>query len=144
MNILGVGDIELIAILVIMLIVLGPRGMARWAYTMGQYAAKMRRMWSEAMVLLQKEFKDAGIEVDLPKEMPTRKTIAKQVNKALTPVTRPIQETLDEVNTEMSQIKSAASVADQNGTKVAQESPGSDNPPPSNFGTWSNPEPKDE
>ncbi len=144
MNILGVGDVELIAILVIMLIVLGPRGMARRAYTFGQYTAKMRRMWSEAMILLQKEFKDAGVDLELPKEIPNRRNIAKQVNKALTPVTRPIQETLDEVNTEMQQIKSAATIADQNGTKVKQETSGSDTPPASNFGTWSNPEKKDE
>jgi Sec-independent protein translocase protein TatA len=143
MNILGVGDVELIAILVIMLIVLGPKGMARWAYTLGQYTAKMRRMWSEAMTLLQKEFKEAGVDIELPKEVPTRRTLAKTVNKALTPVTRPIQETLDEVNNEMKEIKAATSIADQNGTKVKQESSGSP-PPESSFGTWSNPEKKDE
>jgi sec-independent protein translocase protein TatB len=144
MNILGVGDVELVVILVIMLIVLGPKGMARWAYTLGQYTAKMRRMWSEAMTLLQREFKDAGVDIELPKEVPTRRTLAKTVNKALTPVTRPIQDTLDEVNNEMKEIKAATSIADQNGTKVKQESSGSTPPPESSFGTWSNPEKKDE
>jgi sec-independent protein translocase protein TatB len=144
MNILGIGEVELIVILVIMLVILGPRGMARWAYTFGQYTAKMRRMWSEAMTMLQKEFKEAGVDIELPKEIPNRRNIAKQVNKALTPVTRPIQETLDEVHTEMKQIKAATSIADQNGTKVKQESNGSETPPASSFGTWSNPEKKDE
>ena len=141
MNILGAGDIELIVILVIMLIVLGPRGMARWAYTMGQYAAKMRRMWSEAMGLLQKEFKDAGIDVELPKQPPTRRALNKQVTRALSSVTQPVQETLDEVNAEMKQIKDAASIAEQNGSKLKAETPPS---AASNFGTWSNPEKKDD
>lgn len=143
MNILGLGDIEFIAILVIMLVVLGPRGMARWAYTLGQYTAKMRRMWVEAMTLLQKEFRDAGVDITLPKEVPTRRTLNKQVNKALSSVTHPVQETLDEVNAEMRQIKAATSLADQNGSTVKQENPGTTNPPP-NFGTWSSPEKKDE
>jgi Sec-independent protein translocase protein TatA len=141
MNILGMGEVELLAILVIMLIVLGPRGMARWAYTFGQYTAKMRRMWVEAMTLLQKEFKEAGIDVDLPKEVPTRRTLNKQVTKALGSVTRPVQQTLDEVSTELQDIKAATSIADQNGSKVKQ-----DNPPSgtgTSFGTWSNPEQKD-
>jgi|FLYN01.1.fsa_nt_gi Sec-independent protein translocase protein TatA len=144
MNILGLGDLELLAILVIMLVVLGPRGMARWAYTVGQYTAKMRRMWSEAMLLLQREFKDAGIDVNLPKEVPTRRTLNKQVNKALSSVTRPVQDTLDEVNTELKQIKAATSLADQNGSKVEQETPPSSTDQSPNFGTWSNPEQKDE
>ncbi len=142
MNILGLGEIELVAILIIMLIVLGPRGMVRWAYTFGQYTAKMRRMWSEAMTLLQKEFKDAGVDVELPKEVPTRRTLNKQVTKALGSVTRPVQETLDEVNTELKQIKAAASIADQNGSKLKQDNPPSGATP--SFGTWSNPEKKDE
>jgi len=142
MNILGAGEIEIVVILVIMLIVLGPRGMARWAYTLGQYAAKMRRMWTEAMNLLQKEFKDAGIDVELPKQPPTRRSLNKQVNKALSSVTRPVQDTLDEVNAEMKQIKDATSIADQNGSKVKAETPPPNTGP--NFGTWSNPEKKDD
>lgn len=143
MNILGLGDVEFIAILVIMLIVLGPRGMARWAYTLGQYTAKMRRMWVEAMTLLQKEFKDAGVDITLPKEVPTRRTLNKQVNKALSSVTHPVKETLDEVNAEMKQIKAATSLADQNGSKTKQENPATTDPPP-DFGTWSSPGKKDE
>jgi Sec-independent protein translocase protein TatA len=135
------GEVELLAILVIMLIVLGPRGMARWAYTFGQYTAKMRRMWTEAMTLLQKEFKDAGIDVDLPKEVPTRRTLNKQVTKALGSVTRPVQDTLDEVNTELQEIKAATTIADQNGSKIKQDNPPSGTTP--SFGTWSTPEEKD-
>jgi Sec-independent protein translocase protein TatA len=142
MNILGMGEVELLAILVIMLIVLGPKGMARWAYTFGQYTAKMRRMWIEAMTLLQKEFKEAGIDVDLPKEVPTRRTLNKQVTKAIGSVTRPVQDTLDEVNSELQDITAATSIADQNGSKVKQNNPLSGTA--TSFGTWSNPEQKDD
>lgn len=144
MNILGVGEFELVAILIIALIFIGPKGMVKWGYTLGQYTAKLRRMWIEAVGLLQKEFDDAGVDVKLPKEIPTRRTLAKQVNKALSSVTKPVQETLEEVNTELKQIKAAASVADQNGHSVKSENPTSDTNPPPSFGTWSSQGKKDD
>ncbi len=85
--------------------------------------------------MLQKEFKDAGVDVTLPKEIPTRRTLNKQVTKALGSVTSPLQEAVDEVNSEVKQIKEATSIADQNGHK-----PGTDTPPADSsttFGTWS-------
>lgn len=144
MNILGVGDVEILVILVLMLIVLGPKGMMRAAYTLGQYTAKLRRMWAEAVTMLNKEFKDAGVDVKLPKDLPTRGSLNKQVGKALSSVTRPIQETLDEVDSEMKQIKAAASIADQNGSKVKPPKPASGTETPPDFGTWSSPQAKDE
>jgi len=145
MNILGMGETELLVILVIMLIVLGPRGMAKWAYTLGQYTAKLRRMWAEAMTMLQKEFDEAGVGVQLPKEIPTRGQLNQQINKALSPVTRPLQDTLQEVNSEMKEIKAATTITDQNGSKPKSEVPSSGTPNDAGrFGTWSGQPEKDE
>jgi Sec-independent protein translocase protein TatA len=142
MNILGVGEVEILVILVVALIFAGPKRMIQWSYTLGQYTAKMRRMWAEAMTMLQKEFKDAGVDVTLPKEIPTRRTINKQVTKALGSVTSPLQEAVDEVNSEVKQIKEAASIADQNGHIPATDTPPADSS--TTFGTWSGEGKKDE
>jgi Sec-independent protein translocase protein TatA len=140
MNILGVGEIEILMILVIALVFAGPKRMIQWAYTLGQYTAKMRRMWAEAMTMLQKEFKDSGVDITLPKEIPTRRTLNKQVTKALSSVSNPLQETINEVNSEVKQIKEATSIADQNGHKP-DTSPSDSS---ASFGTWSGEGKKDE
>ena len=63
MEIFGVGGAELAAILIIMLIVAGPKRMIQWAYVLGQYMAKARAMWAETMTYVQKELNDAGMDV---------------------------------------------------------------------------------
>jgi Sec-independent protein translocase protein TatA len=109
MEILGVGGAEFIAILIIMLVVAGPKRMIQWAYIMGKYVAKARAMWAESMAYIQKEFDEAGVDIQLPKEPPTRRGLSKhinqQVNKALTPVTKPMQDVLDDTKLEINPIK---------------------------------------
>ena len=112
MEIFGVGGAELAAILIIMLIVAGPKRMIQWAYILGQYTAKARAMWAETMNYVQKEINDAGIDVELPKNIPTRSSlnteINKQVQKAVSPISKPFQETLDAAKSEVQQIKTDA------------------------------------
>jgi Sec-independent protein translocase protein TatA len=138
MEILGVGGAELVAILIIMLIVAGPKRMLQWAYILGKYTAKARAMWAETMTYLQKEFDEAGVGIELPKEPPTRgslnKQLTQQVNKALTPVTKPVQEVLDETKAEIDQLKKQATVTDGNGTTPKA---GSSNNGAADLGTWS-------
>ena len=102
MNIFGVGGMELIFILIIMLVVAGPKRMIRWAYILGQYTSKLRRMWEETVDVLQKEMDEAGMDVKLPRDVPTRgslsRTVNSAVNKAMSPVTTPIKDTLSEVD----------------------------------------------
>ena len=74
MNILGVGAAELVAVLLIMLVFAGPKRMIHWSYVLGQHVAKFRKIWSETVDLVQKEFDDAGVDIKLPKEPPTRKS----------------------------------------------------------------------
>jgi sec-independent protein translocase protein TatB len=67
MNILGVGPAELIVILIIMLVVAGPKRMIEWAYQAGKYAAQLRAMFQETMDAFHKELAQSGI--DMPKDL---------------------------------------------------------------------------
>jgi len=100
MELLGIGTTELIAILVIMLVVAGPKRMIRWAYILGQYVAKLRQMWAETMAVVQKEFDQAGMDITLPKGIPTRDSLASQMNTVLRSAARPVTDVLDEVKSD--------------------------------------------
>lgn len=157
MNILGIGGPELILILLIMLIVAGPKRMIAWSYTLGKYIAKFRRMWEETVDVLQKEFDEAGVDIKVPRELPTRANLNRQAGKALSSVTQPVQQVLDEVSGELKEVQKATSVAARkaagtasgNGSAAAPRAVSS--PPPAvptggpkprtdSFGTWSRPD----
>ncbi len=110
MNILGVGGWELLAILVIMLLVAGPKRMLHWAYILGTYVAKFRVMWSETVDVIQKEFDDAGVDIKIPKDPPTRARLNQQAGRALESLTRPVKTTMDEAAGQMGQIKEATAI----------------------------------
>lgn len=139
MEILGVGGAELVLILLIMLIVAGPKRMIRWAFILGQYTAKLRAMWAESMTYLQAELKEAGMDVELPKQPPTRASLNRQIAKALDPVVKPVQDAMEETNLQMSQIKQNVTFKVDTGngraTKDAAQSSSDDSA--SNLGTWS-------
>jgi Sec-independent protein translocase protein TatA len=111
MELFGIGTAELIAILIIMLVVAGPKRMIRWAYILGQYTAKIRRLWAETMAVVQKEFDAAGMDITVPREIPTRSTLVSQMNNALSSVTRPVQTALDEVKTGVHEAQAVLNVA---------------------------------
>jgi Sec-independent protein translocase protein TatA len=109
MDILGIGGWELVAIIMIMLIVAGPKRMISWSYTLGKYVAQLRKMWSETAQVIQKEFDEAGVDVKVPKNIPTRGDLNREVARALTPVTKPFQESLDATKKEIDATKQAVS-----------------------------------
>ena len=139
MEIFGVGGAELAAILIIMLIVAGPKRMIQWAYILGQYTAKARAMWAETMNYVQKEINDAGIDVELPKNIPTRSSlnteINKQVQKAVSPISKPFQETLDAAKSEVQQIKTDAGTLTDTSTLKTGTTASTNGK--SDLGTWS-------
>jgi Sec-independent protein translocase protein TatA len=157
MNVFGVGGMELALILVIMLVVAGPKRMIQWAYVLGQWTTKLRAMWTETVGYLQKEFDDAGVGIKLPTEPPTRGTLNQTIIQAMKPLTEQIQEplnTLKEPLNEVSKIKSMATIdmsangsSNGNGNGAAQSNtlpPATPPPPPAppsnssgTFGTWS-------
>ena len=105
MNILGVGAAELVAVLLIMLVFAGPKRMIHWSYVLGQHVAKFRKIWSETVDLVQKEFDEAGVDIKLPKEPPTRKSVNQSVAEAMKPMTQPVQDSLDEVKKDLDAVK---------------------------------------
>lgn len=154
MNILGIGGWELVAILLIMLLVAGPKRMVHWAYILGQYVAKFRAMWAETVDIVQKEFDEAGVGIQIPKEPPTRASLNRQAGKALESITRPVQETMNETTSQVSQIRQATSLtagaaSGRNGHTTATKKPRPPRPDASSsklqpkpdqtggFGTWS-------
>ncbi len=96
MEILGIGGWEIVAILLLLLIVAGPKRMIAWSYTLGKYLAVFRSMWAETATQIQREFHSAGVDIEIPKEPPTRASLNKlvidTVTKASAPVTAPIHE----------------------------------------------------
>lgn len=145
MNILGVGAAELVVILVIMLVVAGPKRMVRWAYTLGQWTAQLRRMWDEVVTAVQKEIDQAGLDVEVPKEMPTRQSLNRMARSALKPLAEPVEETIKEVRQTSEQMKQAGTQAQgtvrdawAQAARPAQNGkpPADPTPPPSGFGTW--------
>lgn len=105
MNIFGVGAAELVAVLLIMLVFAGPKRMIHWSYILGQHVAKFRRIWSETVDLVQKEFDEAGVDIKLPKEPPTRKSVNQSVRDAMKPMSQPVQDSLDAVKKDLDTVK---------------------------------------
>ena len=124
MNVLGVGGSELLIVLLIMLVIAGPKRMIHWSYVLGQHLSKFRRMWSETVDIVQKEFDEAGVGIQLPKDVPTRGSLNKQAGKLMSGVTAPVQETLDEVNTELGNIKTNTKDAAKSANSVVRGSNG--------------------
>lgn len=156
MDILGIGGWELVAILLIMLVVAGPKRMIAWSYTLGKYVAMMRRMWAETAKQIQKEFDDAGVDVHVPTDLPTRANITNEINRAMRPVTKPLQEALTETQQEIDGVKKAVDIRpapNPTTTATPAENPKAPAPPPESaapeaaptasengaqdFGTWS-------
>ena len=112
MNIFGIGGAELVLIILIMLIVAGPRRMIQWAYIFGTYMAKLRQMWVQVAEVLQAEMDSAGVEIKVPKELPNRNTlntwVQNSANEAMKPIREPIEQTMKEVK-HASQIKDNSS-----------------------------------
>lgn len=141
MNIFGVGGPELIAILIIMLVFAGPKRMIHWSYLLGQCLAKFRAMWSQTVDLVQKEFDDAGVGIQLPKEPPTRKNMNKAIADVMKPVTQPVQESLDEVKKDVESLQEAGAEL-KNKTKslpspAAKAKPAPKPPEAVGMGSWS-------
>jgi Sec-independent protein translocase protein TatA len=132
MDILGVGGWELVAILLIMLIVAGPKRMISWSYTLGKYVSQLRRMWADTAQMLQKELDDAGVDVQVPKDIPTRGDLNRELGRALTPVTKPFQETMNAAQKELNSTKQAMSVTPTPTAAPVKPTPAASvTPPPS-------------
>lgn len=145
MNILGVGTAELVVILLIMIVVAGPKRMLQWAYWMGVYFGKARRIFAQMMTLVQEEIKQAGVEVTLPKELPNRAQLNQWSRDALKPLLEPVEKALKEA--EELELRPDSTPNQLTADPAHREQLGSWNdllkakptPPNNTFGTWSQP-----
>lgn len=122
MNVFGVGGMELALILILMLLVAGPKRMIRWAYVFGQYTAKFRKMWEETVDYIQKEVDEAGLDIEVPREVPTKATLNREIGKIMAPVTKPVEEALSDVGDVKHAAVNGARVPDD-ATKPAKPAP---------------------
>ena len=129
MNILGVGAWELIAILLIMLVFAGPKRMIHWSYVLGQHVAKFRKIWSQTVDLVQKEFDDAGVNIKLPKEPPTRKNLNSAITEAVKPMSQPLQDSLEEVKKDIDSVKEVSDTLNEK-KKTTTPAPANSKPEP--------------
>src|SRR5579871_1740669 len=113
MDIFGVGGTEIIIILIIMLVVAGPKRMITWSYQLGKYMSTLRKMWADTAVMLQKEFDDAGVDVQVPKDIPTRNDLNREIGRALTPMAKPFQESMAATQKELDNAKQSMSISSQ-------------------------------
>jgi Sec-independent protein translocase protein TatA len=94
MDILGIGGAELVLIVLVMLVVAGPKRMIQWAYIAGKYAGQARRLWQETAEKLQAELDGAGVDVKVPRKMqlPTGAALQAQMRSRIAQAAQPARE----------------------------------------------------
>jgi Sec-independent protein translocase protein TatA len=108
MNFLGMGPAELVLLLVMALIIAGPKRMIAWMYVLGRWTSKAKAMWLEAVDAIQREINEAGLDVQVPRELPTRGNLNRMARDALKPMTKGLEKEIDEVKklgTEVKQVE---------------------------------------
>ncbi len=163
MEFLGIGGWEIVAILLIMLIFAGPKRMLQWSYTLGKWVAVARNMWAQTAQQLEHELHESGVDIEVPREIPTKQSLNASISKYVSGAANPIIEPVKDVQRELDSTRKAITPGDpaafrakQNGsTKPGAESappmigaasnpaaapptPPDENPPQSGFGSWSN------
>lgn len=125
MNFFGLGAPEFVVVVIIALIIAGPKRMVQWMYVFGRWTAKARVMWGEVVDVLQRELNDSGVDVKLPREMPTRGTLNRVAQDALKPLAEPVKDVIQDVKNVGDEVNSAAREA-----RTAAQPPTPSTPPP--------------
>lgn len=147
MEIFGVGGVEFLLIIIIAMVVAGPKRVVQWAYYAGKFFARVRKIWGEMMMVIQKEINAAGVDVELPKTPPTRQNISQTTRNLMKPYMKELDEAqkeiernLDDVQREMA-IKENVKLSSQIKQNATASTPQNGNTPPvespTTFGTWS-------
>jgi Sec-independent protein translocase protein TatA len=97
MNFLGMGPAELVLLLIMALIIAGPKRMIHWMYILGRWTAKAKAMWLDAVDAIQREINEAGLDVQVPRELPTRGNLNRMARDAMKPMTKEFEKEIDEV-----------------------------------------------
>lgn len=120
MDILGIGTWELVAIILVMLVVAGPKRMIAWSYQLGKYVSVLRSMWSDAAKSIQREFDQAGVDIQVPKDLPTRAALTKEVGRFVQNAGQPLRDPLQEVNSELKDVRDSLRTAPENGAAIGR------------------------
>jgi Sec-independent protein translocase protein TatA len=141
MNILGLGMWELVLILVIAMVVAGPKRLLHWSYIVGRFLGQVRVMWGNAMDSVQKEIDDAGVDFQLPRDPTDRRQVQRFTQDALKPFREPMEQAMREAQELKRTIEAEARIdADVIGP-APEAAPTADDAPAkkddASFGTWS-------
>ncbi|TVR24081.1 MAG: hypothetical protein EA396_02150 [Anaerolineaceae bacterium] len=138
MSIFGIGIWEIVMIMLIALIVAGPRRLLNWAYVTGRFFAQMRQLWDRTVSAMQKEIDSAGVDFKLPKDPTDRRAMRRLAEDAVRPLREPMEKAMRDYEAERNGIQKELSAGDDR--KVDQaggQLPPAPPPRPSDFGTWS-------
>ncbi|MEO0562597.1 MAG: twin-arginine translocase TatA/TatE family subunit [Chloroflexota bacterium] len=105
MNIFGIGGWELVLIVVIALVVAGPKRLAVWAYHLGQWTAKLQQLWRQFAETLQSEMDEAGVNVEIPRSPPTRQDLTRSMQQFGRQIVKTAEEPLDDVKADVEKIR---------------------------------------
>jgi sec-independent protein translocase protein TatB len=101
MNIFGVGGWELLLIILIALVVAGPKRLAVWAYHIGLWSAKLQDLWGEFARSLQQEMDDAGVNVKIPNTPPNRDQISRSIQEFGREIVKNAEAPIEEVKADV-------------------------------------------
>ena len=104
MSFFGVGTWELLVILLIALIIAGPKRMLEWAYYLGRALGQLRVMWSQVMETIQHELDESGVDVKLPKTL-NRREINRTASDLMRPFTEEVRRAEEAYRTEIKSIE---------------------------------------
>jgi sec-independent protein translocase protein TatB len=105
MELFGIGPLELILILVIAVIVLGPKGMVTAARETGKFIRKVIRspLWREVVEtsneirdLPSKIVREAGIEKDLKDLRDSTRSTINDINRSKNPIVTPVKTSVED------------------------------------------------
>lgn len=143
MNILGIGAPELILILMIAIVVAGPKRMIRWAYILGTYVGKLRAMWGDVAKVIQAEVDAAGLDVQVPRDIPTRADVGRMIQQAAKPMMDPINKAAKEVDDDYRRVQSDMASSMKVPTPAEVQKPPTEPQPkaqpvsePADLGSW--------
>lgn len=131
MNIFGIGEWELLLIVVLMLVVAGPQRMIRWSYWLGKQIAKFRPIWYQVRQTIDKEMQALQVEE-------LRQSINQGFTKPLTSAVREYKDVMSEVSkqTDLNPVKPSAAPA-PTATPAPPAAPADAAPTNGAFGAWS-------
>ncbi len=134
MNILGIGGMELALILLITLFVAGPKRLLSWSHQLGRFLARAQRLWADSASLLQRELDEAGMDIRVPRQIPTRRGLTQQLRGAMRQAVRPLGEPIEEIQDELRADLRALS---QDAAPKEGGNPSAGTADASDYGSWS-------